>query len=188
MIFSKADLEGVPQSFLDSPGIKTGDDAYTVMANVTFHYNMVMDNAVREETRKRLYLVHDNLAREKNLPVLNQMLTLRNQIALRLGYKSWDDFQIEVKMAKNGATATKFINDLVAGIQPKFDAEVGEMLKLKIADVKDPNTKINHWDGRYYTNQVKKQKYTVDAEQLRVFFPFQKTLEACSPSIRTSSA
>ncbi len=44
------------------------------MANVTFHYNMVMDNAVREETRKRLYLVHDNLAREKNLPVLNQML------------------------------------------------------------------------------------------------------------------
>ncbi len=30
VIFSKADLEGVPQSFLDSPGIKTGDDAYTV--------------------------------------------------------------------------------------------------------------------------------------------------------------
>jgi thimet oligopeptidase len=177
VIFSKADLDGVPQSFLDAPGIKTGDDAYTVMANVTFHYNMVMDNAVREETRKRLYMVHENLAREKNLPVLNQMLSLRNQIALGLGYKSWDDFQIEVKMAKNGATATKFINDLVAGIQPKFDAEVGEMRKLKIADTKDPNAKINHWDGRYYTNQVKKQKYTVDAEQLRVFFPFQKTLE-----------
>jgi len=177
VIFSKADLEGVPQNFLDAPGIKTGDDAYTVMANVTFHYNMVMDNAVREETRKRLYLVHDNLARDKNLPVLNQMLSLRNQIALGLGYKSWDDFQIEVKMAKNGATATKFINDLVAGIQPKFDAEVSEMRKLKIADTKDPNAKINHWDGRYYTDQVKKQKYTVDAEQLRVFFPFQKTLE-----------
>ena len=177
VIFSKADLEGVPQNFLDAPGIKTGDDAYTVMANVTFHYNMVMDNAVREETRKRLYLVHDNLARDKNLPVLNQMLSLRNQIALRLGYKSWDDFQIEVKMAKNGATATKFINDLVAGIQPKFEAEVSEMRKLKIADTKDPNAKINHWDGRYYTDQVKKQKYTVDAEQLRVFFPFQKTLE-----------
>ena len=30
VIFTKADLEGVPQSFLDSPGIKTGDDAYTV--------------------------------------------------------------------------------------------------------------------------------------------------------------
>ena len=91
-------------------------------------------------------------------------------------------------MAKNGATATKFINDLVAGIQPKFDAEVSELRKLKIADDKDPNTKINHWDWRYYTNQLKKQKYTVDTEALRVFFPFQKTLEGCSTSIRASSA
>ena len=31
------------------------------------------------------------------------MLVLRNKIALRLGYKSWDDFQTEIKMAETGA-------------------------------------------------------------------------------------
>ena len=29
VVFTKAELEGVPDSFLDSPGVKTGDDAYT---------------------------------------------------------------------------------------------------------------------------------------------------------------
>ena len=36
VVFTKAELEGVPESFLASPGIKTGDDAYTVKANVTW--------------------------------------------------------------------------------------------------------------------------------------------------------
>src|SRR5437762_5606051 len=36
VMFTKADLEGVPESFLASPGIRTGDDVYTVMANVTW--------------------------------------------------------------------------------------------------------------------------------------------------------
>jgi Zn-dependent oligopeptidases len=35
VMFSKADLDGLPESFFASPGIKTGDDVYTVMANVT---------------------------------------------------------------------------------------------------------------------------------------------------------
>ena len=143
VVFTKAELEGVPDSILDSPGVKTGDDSYTVLANVTFHYNTVEETAKKEETRKHLYEVRFNLARDKNVPVLNDILAHRNQIALKLGYKSWDDFQTEIKMAKSGAAAKTFINDLIAGIQPKFDAEVAELRKLKVAETKDPNAQIN---------------------------------------------
>ena len=177
VVFTKAELEGVPDSILESPGVKTGDDSYTVLANVTFHYNTVEETAKKEETRKHLYEVRFNLAREKNVPVLNDILAHRNQIALKLGYKSWDDFQTEIKMAKSGAAAKTFINDLIAGIQPKFDAEVAELRKLKVAETKDPNAQINKWDWRYFANQLKKEKYTVDTEALRVFFPFQRTLD-----------
>ncbi|HVF72048.1 MAG TPA: M3 family metallopeptidase [Chthoniobacterales bacterium] len=177
VVFTKAEMEGVPDSFLSSPGIKTGDDAYTVKANVTWQYNTVMDNAKSEAVRKRLYVIHDSLTKEKNVPVLNQMLALRNKIALRLGYKSWADYQTEIKMAKTGAGAEKYIGDLVKGAQPKFDAEVEEMRKLKAAELNDPKAKIAVWDHRYYTNQLKKQKYAVDTEALRAFFPLQKTLE-----------
>src|SRR6266481_8669273 len=112
VMFTKADLDGLPESFFASPGIKTGDDVYTVMANVTWQSNTVEENAKSERTRKQLYLVRETLAKD-NVSVLNQMLTLRNKIALRLGYKSWDDYQTEVKMAKTGANAEKYVNDLV---------------------------------------------------------------------------
>src|SRR5882762_3680982 len=176
VMFSKADLAGLPESFFASPGIKTSDDVYTVMANVTWQFNIVQENAKNEATRKQLYIVRETLAKDKNVPLLNQMLALRNEIALRLGYKSWDDYQTEVKMAKTGTNAEKYINDLVAGIQPKFDSEVAELQKLKAADSNDPNAKIMVWDWRYYSNQLNKQKYAVDKEALRAYFPFQKVL------------
>ncbi|HEY4272499.1 MAG TPA: M3 family metallopeptidase [Candidatus Udaeobacter sp.] len=175
VMFTKADLDGLPPSFFNSPGIKTGDDVYTVMANVTWQFDTVEENAKNEATRKQLYLIRETLAK-KNVSVLNQMLALRNKIALRLGYKSWDDYQTEVKMAKTGANAEKYINDLVAGIQPKFDNEVAEMQKMKAAETNDPNAKIMVWDWRYYNNQRNKQKYAVDKEALRAYFPFQKVL------------
>ena len=177
VMFTKADLDALPDSFFASPGIKTGDDVYTVMANVTWQFNTVEENAKSEATRKQLYLVRETLAKDANVTVLNQMLALRNKIALRLGYKSWDDYQTEVKMAKTGANAEKYINDLVTGIQPKFDSEVAELQKLKAADTNDPNAKIMVWDWRYYDNQRNKQKYNVDKEALRAYFPFQKVLD-----------
>jgi thimet oligopeptidase len=177
IIFTKADLDGLPESFFASPGIKTGDDAYTVMANVTWQFNTVQENAKSEATRKKLYVIRETLAKDANVPVLNQMLALRNKIALRLGYKSWDDFQTEVKMAKTGANAKKYIGDLVTGIQPKFDSEVAELQKLKAVDTNDPNARIEVWDWRFYSNQRNKQKYDVDKEALRAYFPFQKVLD-----------
>src|SRR4051812_34990354 len=177
VMFSKADLDGLPESFFASPGIKTGDDVYTVMANVTWQFNTVQENAKSEVTRKQLYLIRETLAKDKNVPVLNQMLDLRNKIALRLGYKSWGDYQTEVKMARTGTNAEKYINDLVTGIQPKFDSEVAELQKLKAAGTNDPNAKIMVWDWRYYSNQLNKQKYAVDKEALRVYFPFQRVLD-----------
>ena len=110
LVFTKAELDGVPESFLSSPGVKTGDDAYTVLANVTWHYITVEENAKSEATRKKLYVARNSLAKDTNVSVLNQMLDLRNKIALRLGYKSWDDYQTEIKMAKTGAGAKNYIS------------------------------------------------------------------------------
>ena len=177
VIFTKAELDGVPESFFASPGVKTGDDAYTVMANVTWQFIAVEENAKSEATRKKLYVIHDSLAKDTNVSVLNQMVLLRNKIALRLGYKSWDDYQTETRMAKTGAGAKSYIDNLVAGIQPKFDAEVSTLQKMKAAHTNDPSARIGVWDWRYYTNQLNKQKYAVDKEALRVYFPFQKALE-----------
>lgn len=173
--FTRADLEGVPESLLEQ--IKTGADEYTVMANITVQYLDVMENAKREETRKRLLIEHDNLAREANIPLLEKILPLRDDIAKKLGYQTWADYQTEVKMVKNGATAIDFLERLNTGLQPKFDAELDAYRQIKIRETGDPKAEIHIWDWRYFSNQLKKEKYTVDAEQLRVYFPYQRVLQ-----------
>src|SRR6266700_5780009 len=173
--FTKAELEGAPESFLQQT--KTGDDQCTVMANVTWHYLTVEENAKREDTRRKLLVEHDNLAREANLPLLEKILALRGDVAKRLGYKTWADYQTEVKMVKNAATAIAFLEKLKTGLQPKFDAEVEELRQLKVKETGDATAQIHIWDWRYFSNQLKKEKYTVDAEQLRVYFPYQRVLE-----------
>ncbi len=173
--FTRAELEGVPEDFLKQ--IKTGDDQYTVMVNITWHYITVMDNAQREDTRKQLYIAQSNLAKDENVPLLEKILPLRDDIARKLGYKTSADYETEVKMVKNAATAIKFLNDLEAGLQPKFHAELDEFRQLKVRETGDPNARINVWDWRYFSNQLKKEKYNVDAEQLRVYFPYQRVLD-----------
>ena len=175
--FTKAELEGVPEDFLNQEGVKTGADEYTILVNVTLQYLMVTENARREETRRRVETEHDNLARQQNIPLLEQILSLRTRIAKKLGYQSWGDFQTEVKMARNAKTASDFLQRLKTGLQPKFDAEVAEFQKLKARETGDPQAKINLWDWRYFANQLKKEKYTIDAEALRIYFPYERTLQ-----------
>lgn len=174
--FSKAELQGVPESFLGSEGIKTGPDEFTPMANITFHYLMVLENAKSEATRKTFQTVHDSLAKESNAPLLKQILELRDQIARKLGYATWADYEIEPKMAKTAATAMRFLTDLTAGLQPKLDAELETLRKLKVSETGDANAQIHAWDWRYFSEQLKKKEFNVDAEQLRDFFPLDRSL------------
>jgi thimet oligopeptidase len=175
--FTQSELEGVPEAFLAQEGIKTGPDEYTLMANITFHYLMVEENAKLEATRKRVMVARYNLAREDNIPLLEKILALRDKIAHQLGYASWADYATEVRMVKNAATAVDFLEKLKAGLQPKFNAELEEFRQLKIKETGDTNATINVWDAGYFGNELKKTKYNVDAEQLRVYFPYERVLE-----------
>jgi thimet oligopeptidase len=176
LVFTRAQLTGVPDSFLGQPGIKTGDDAYSIHVNVTPQRMIVEVNCSVAETRRKVLEAEYHLAQDKNAALFDQIVALRASIARDLGYASWDDYRIEPKMAKDGATATRFIEDLIKGIQPKFDAELAEMAAVKARETGDPAARIELSDWRYYQNQVVKQKYTIDSEALRVYFPYEHVL------------
>ena len=173
--FTRAELAGVPDDFLAQ--VKTGDDEFSVKANVTWHYLSLMDNCKVEATRKTFLAAHDNLAREVNVPLLEKILGRRDTVAKKLGYANFADLTTEVKMVKNGAAAVNFLEDLKTGLQPKFAAEIEEFRQMKVKETGDPKAQINIWDWRYFSNQLKKEKYNIDAEQLRVYFPYQHVLD-----------
>ena len=132
--FTADELAGVPESFLNSPGVKQADGRYRVMTNITWHRDAILENARSETTRVKLNQARLSLATAKNIPVLAKLVVLRADIAHRLGYANWADYQTETRMAKTGATALKFEADLVAGLQPKFDAELKVLQGLKAAE------------------------------------------------------
>jgi thimet oligopeptidase len=80
-------------------------------------------------------------------------------------------------MVKNARRRRSFLEDLKSGLQPKFAAELETFRQMKVKATGDPNAVINIWDWRYFSNELKKEKYNVDAEQLRVYFPYQRVLD-----------
>ena len=177
LTFTKRQLEGIPEDFLTQPAVSNVDGTFSVMANITWHYLTVMENAKNENTRLEMQTARDNLAKNENIPLLQQILVLRDDIAHKLGYKTWADYVIEVKMAKTAARAQDFLDKLKVGLQPKFDSEIAEFRELKDKETGDTNAQIHLWDWRYFANELKKQKYTVDEEALKVYFPYQHVLD-----------
>jgi thimet oligopeptidase len=177
LTFTKAELAGAPESLLTAPGIKTGDDEYSIKINVTWQYLAVLEHVKSEAVRQRVLTEQHSLAKVENAPLVAKLLALRYQIATKLGYKNWADFQLEVKMAKTGRNAIEFEEKLRDGLQTKMEAELAEFRKLKAAETGVADAQIHLWDWRYYAEQLKKTKYNVDSEQLRNFFPLQQSLD-----------
>jgi Zn-dependent oligopeptidase len=175
--FTKEEGEGLPSSFLETPGVRVSDGHYRAMLNITYHAQTVLAHAKNPDVRKRAYMIRNELAKDKNVPLMAHIVQLRTEIARRLGYKDWADYQTEIKMVKTGDAAKKFEEDLVAALQPKFDSEMEELRKLKVAETGKADAKLDPWDIAYYLDEYQKQKFSVDAEQLRVYFPYQAVLD-----------
>ncbi len=174
--FSAKELEGVPQPLLDAPGVKTGEDEYTLQANITYHFVQVLDNAISSDTRRKMLTTRLSHVSQENTPLLERALDLRTRIAGLLGYATWVDYRTETRMAGNSATVRDFLRDLRLDLDPKIKGELATLAGLKAAETGDKDAKIESWDVRYYQNQLKKQRFAIDTEALRVFFPYEKTL------------
>ena len=176
LTFDAEALEGVPKEFLDDPKIRTADGRYRINVNVTWQVLEVLRNARREATRKAVVTARAQRAMAENLPLFTRMLQTRADIARLLGYADWADYRIEPKMAKNGETAWRFLQDLKRGLEPKFRAELETLRRLKAEQTGDPQARLHSWDVSYYQNQLKKERYAIDSQALKAYFELEHTL------------
>lgn len=175
LFFTTEELEGVPDSFLASS--KQEDGRHEVRVTVTPDYMAVMANARSEAVRRQTNTARYSVAMDTNGPLLNDMVAVRAQIATKLGYADWADYKTEPKMAGSGAAAVGFCEDLVAGLEPKFQAEVARLRQLKAEETGNPAAQINWWDFRYYQNKLMINEYGVDAEALRRYFKLDDVID-----------
>jgi len=172
--FSKEELDGVPQDFLDRLE-KNAEGKYVVTMKYP-DYEPVMLNAKSGETRKRMRAAFNNRGNpEENTKLLEDAVLLRQQIANVSGYANWVDYRTVTRMAKNASNVEKFIADLKPAIINKTQSDLDALLAFK--KTTEPNaTVVEWWDVAYLENQMKKTKYALDDDKVKEYFPLDSAM------------
>ncbi|TFH31078.1 MAG: M3 family peptidase, partial [Myxococcales bacterium] len=111
-----------------------------------------------------------------NRRIIERVLELRAAKAELLGYLNFSDLVTEDRMAKVGAKAKAFIDDLRERTQDAFDRENQELQAYRIGVEGDSAPSLEPWDVAYYAEKQREAKYDFNEEELRPYFPLDTVL------------
>ena len=134
--------------------------------------------ARNEDVRKSFYLAFQNRGASANVGIFEQAIAVRDRLAHLLGFENWAAYQLADKMAATPARVEKFLDGLDTQLLPKATAEIETLRGLKAAQTGNPNAVLEPWDVNFENEQLRKSKYSVDAQMVRQYFPVQHTIEA----------
>jgi len=103
-----------------------------------------------------------------------RMVNLRQQRANLLGYKTHADFVLEERMAQNPTKVLDFLNDLLVKAKPAATKEFEELTVF--AKNLDNIEQLEKWDGAYYSEKLKQEKFNLDDEILKPYFKLENVL------------
>ena len=111
-----------------------------------------------------------------NRPVLADIVRLRNRRATLLGFADFADLVLVDRMAKTGARARAFIEELRARCEPAFIRENAELLEFR-REIEGPSAPaLAPWDVAYWSEKQRRARYDFDEEALRPYFAFDEVL------------
>ena len=112
-----------------------------------------------------------------NRPLITRILQLRNEKAKLLGFNDFADLVTEDRMAKSGGRAQTFVEELTTKTRPAFERENQELLEFRRRLEGADAPPIMPWDLSYYSERLRRERYDLDEEELRQYFPAERVLE-----------
>jgi oligopeptidase A len=140
-------------------------------------YSTIMKYLAHRELRWLMYEAYVTRASDQgphagrfdNTATMEDIIKYRHELACLLGFKNFAEYSLATKMADTPKRVLNFLYDLVE--KSKTTAEK-EMQELQIfAKEMDGIEKIESWDIPYYTEKLRKTKYALSQEDLRIYFP-----------------
>lgn len=132
-----------------------------------------LENSPNDLKRKEIVDKNARKGGVQNIKLLKRMIELRQKNAQILGYKSFAHYAIEDRMAKKPEIVMKFLTDIVKKVEKGAKKDKEELVAFKRTFTKNPKATTEYYDS-YYVNQLQKQKYAVDNEMIREYFPFER--------------
>ncbi len=181
MISDEEQLAGLPESALaaarDSARAK-GQRGYrfTLQAPSVVAVLNYADNPKLRETIWRAFNRRATKGNLDNRPLIREILELRRRKANLLGFRDFADLVTQDRMAKRGADALEFVEELSRRTRPAFERETEELILFR-RELEGPKaTTLQPWDVGYYAEKQRRALYDFDEEELRAYFPAERVL------------
>ena len=180
LLTNEADLEGLPESVRAAAA-----DAAKARGKQGWLFTLdkpswipFLQYSKRRDLREKLYRGYisrgDHGDELDNQKIITRIASLRVQQAKLLGFSTFADYVLDEQMAKNPKSVFDLLDRLWKAALPNAKKEAAELQKL--ANREKPRVKLASWDWWYYAEQLRKQRYDLDEEQLRPYFQLDNVI------------
>ena len=144
-------------------------------------YLAIMTYADDRDLREELYKAYTTRASDQsehlefdNTSVMEEILSLRHEMAQLLGFSHYAEFSLASKMAPNVEAVNQFLIELAEHARAPATQEIAELHAIASQDgVSD----LQPWDTGYYSEKLKVQQFNLSQESLKPYFPAPKILQ-----------
>jgi peptidyl-dipeptidase Dcp len=143
-------------------------------------YMPFMMYAENRELRKKLAVAFNSRGFHNddtdNQEIVKEIVKLRHNRAKLLGYHSHADFVLEERMAGSAERVMSFLDEMYEYAKPVAEAQMAELLAYakSLGFAEDI---LQRWDYAFYSEKLKKEKYSIDDETLKPYFKLENVVE-----------
>ncbi|UTU48928.1 oligopeptidase A [Mergibacter septicus] len=178
------ELAGLPESALQAAKASAeskGLEGYRFTLEIP-SYLPVMTYCENRDLRAEMYQAYTTRASEQgpqagkwdNSMVMEEILTLRHELAHLLGFSTYADLSLATKMAESPKQVLDFLNDLALRSKEQAKREVTELQDF--CKEHYAVTELAPWDITFYSEKQKQHLYSINDEELRPYFPENQVL------------
>lgn len=179
---SEEELDGLPESAVAvarQEAEARGLEGWVITLQAP-SYGPFMQYSRRRDLREKVYRAMNSICTHENennnFENVRQLVNLRQQLAQVMGHKTYADFVLERRMAKDVAHVTDLMDKLLEAYRPVAEKEVAEIEQLA-KEKEGENFVLQPWDFSHYGYLLKMQRYNIDSEMLRPYLRLEKVQE-----------
>ncbi len=184
-ISDERDLAGIPESGLAVLRQYAEDqqlDGYLVTLKQP-SVQAVLTYADNRGLRERVYWAYQTRASDQgpsagkfdNSARIEKIMALRHEASQLLGFANAAEESLATKMASSPTEVMEFLHDLAARAKPVAQRELATLREFAQGELKLDN--LESWDVGYASEKLRQQRYALDEEQLKPYFPLPAVIE-----------
>lgn len=184
VISDESQLKGLPESALQAAkqsAESKGVEGFRFTLEFP-SYIPVLTYCENRELREEMYRAFVTRASEQgpnagkwdNSAIMEEILTLRLELARLLGFERYTELSLATKMAENPQQVLDFLQNLANRSKAQGEKELAELLEF--CKTQENVTALEPWDITFYSEKQKQALYSINDEELRPYFPEDRVL------------